>query len=268
MNRNNRRYRLHVPARLALAMALIMSSMLWVPAGTALAQDGEPGARVLPSELMDRTIRRTDPGTELVQGELTYLQVLAMEHQLAEVIGQALDNFFEPERYLLHVGIEVSTRALSAEAQVPVALTGQAPTEQLPGMPFIPPEIRRMTGDLVLRNEQMVQTSRQQVPELDRFEILIWADTLFSDDELSLMRQVVEAKVSLLPERGDRLEIIRQTFRRTGAGSIVRVTPGAGEALADRPAASAPVSPWQAAFDGSMSPDLYIMFSEIGRAHV
>ncbi len=182
--------------------------------------------RIRPSELINRTTRRSEPGSELGDGELTYLQAMQMENNIDEAISRALNHHFDPERYLLHVGIDFSTRFYRQE--VPVPVIGETPIdadEELPGLPFIPPEIRRNMTAAWQSDSEAYETREVRVPEIDRIQIVLYADTLYTESDLDLMHQVVEAKVNIDTDRGDTFELVQQPFREVAEPVVAATGP-------------------------------------------
>ena len=184
-------------------------------AAGSVGQDvGEAASeRLMPSDLINRERLRTEPGSQLEPGSMTYMQVINLEQQISETVSRALNQHIEPEHYLLHVSVEVSTRYYQQEMTVPAVQEEPMDVdERFPGLPFVPPELRRELELVRQQGDGTVETREVHVPEIDRFHIILWADTNLTETEMDLMRQVVGAKVALDPDRGDTFELIRQPF--------------------------------------------------------
>ncbi len=158
---------------------------------------------------------RTPPESELGEGRSTAMQVMNLEHRIDDMLTRALDHFFEPGAYLLDVQIEVSPRAYHRERSVPVMREElPQPRADLPGLPFVPPDMMRDTqAERVQTDEERTETDTFHVPDIDRFHITIWADSLLAEQQLDLMREVVHSKLYIDPDHGDRLEVLRRSFR-------------------------------------------------------
>lgn len=140
---------------------------------------------------------------------------MILKRQIDEALTGALNNYFDPATWLLDVSVDVAMRTYREE--VPISAVREEPfriDEDLPGLPFIPRNMRRELGaSREQDDEENAEVREIQVPEVDRIRIVLWADSSYEAEALALMRQVVEAKVRLDQDRGDTFELMQQRFR-------------------------------------------------------
>lgn len=161
------------------------------------------------------TPSKTNPGAVMQKGELTVLEKMQLEHHVDDILTRALNTHFDPAGYLLDVSIELSTRYYMQDMPVPVIREQRREIdEQLPGLPFIPRDLLRDLGTDREVSEMAAGSMEVRVPEIDRIWINIRADSIYGSDEIDLMRQIVESKITLIPDRGDLLKITQERLTR------------------------------------------------------
>ena len=163
------------------------------------------------SENPSVTTHRSFASGGLPEGHVTALEVMQLEHRVGDVLTRALNNHFESSRYLLDVTIDLTSSTVLQE--IPIPLIREFPNrleEELPGLPHIPEDMVRELGSTYEPEHGVFLAQKVRIPEIERFRIVLHADSLFDESDLDLMRQIIRSKIRLDTERGDTFELVQQ----------------------------------------------------------
>ncbi len=162
-------------------------------------------------EILEALLSGTDAErTEQIRDEELSQDI---EHRIGRELQRALEAFFDPNTFLTDVRADISKNIYSVD--VPVLHRWEElrrADADLPGLPFVP--------EAYLRELQIEQEAEQidkreiQFLDIERFEITLYADSLYSNEDLDLMSQIVESRVRLDNDRGDRFTIELQQFTK------------------------------------------------------